>query len=82
MTCATTSSHTDFTGTVPVVARGQAAVAPKFGFGRLDLMLRVWNERKALQRLDDAALKDIGLSRADVEREASRSLVDVPAHRL
>jgi len=31
-----------------------------------------WRQRQALMRLDDHLLKDIGLSRADVEAEASK----------
>ena len=37
-------------------------------------------QRRALARLDDAALKDIGLTHADVETELNRPLWDVPAH--
>lgn len=33
-------------------------------------------QRKALMKLDDHSLKDIGLSRADVVREASRRFWD------
>ena len=32
-----------------------------------------WRQRQALLALDDHLLKDIGLSRADVEREAGKS---------
>jgi uncharacterized protein YjiS (DUF1127 family) len=42
---------------------------------------RVWRERRLLAALDDRALKDIGLNRADVERETSRSPLDLPAAR-
>jgi len=31
-----------------------------------------WRQRQALMRLDEHLLKDIGLSRADVEAEASK----------
>ncbi len=44
--------------------------------GRLLSRLLAWSEiarqRRELLRLDDKLLKDIGLSRADAEREASR----------
>ena len=40
--------------------------------------LDVWRQRRALERLDDAALRDIGLTRAEVEREASRPIWSLP----
>ena len=40
--------------------------------------LDVWRQRRALERLDDAALRDIGLTRADVMREARRPLWSLP----
>lgn len=36
-------------------------------------------QRQALTRLDDAALRDLGLTRADVAAEAAKRLWDVPA---
>lgn len=49
---------------------------------RLWRMLRRWRqlarERGQLARLDDAALKDLGLSRADVLQEAERPFWDDP----
>jgi uncharacterized protein YjiS (DUF1127 family) len=45
-------------------------------------MLRRWHElareRRQLAELDERMLKDLGLSRADVEREAGRPFWDVP----
>ncbi|MGE8297169.1 MAG: DUF1127 domain-containing protein [Pseudomonas sp.] len=45
-------------------------------------MLRRWRqlarERQQLARLDDMALKDLGLSRADVLQEAERPFWDDP----
>ncbi len=35
-------------------------------------------QRAALRRLDDSALKDIGLDRATAKREADRPFWDVP----
>ena len=40
--------------------------------------LAVWGQRRALARLDDRALADIGLSRGQAEAEAARPLWDVP----
>ncbi|MBJ3777209.1 DUF1127 domain-containing protein [Acuticoccus mangrovi] len=59
---------------------------PRFRFrgilARLGLALGLFGERDALSRLDDAALRDIGVSRADAEREAGRPFWDVPPSRL
>ena len=49
-------------------------------FGRLAAAHAVWRQRRALSRLDDAALKDIGVSRGEAHREARRPAWDVPAH--
>ena len=41
----------------------------------LEFLLEVWTldrERRALQAMDDAALKDMGLSRADIEGELAK----------
>ena len=40
--------------------------------------LDVWRQRRALERLDDAALRDLGLTRADVSREVARPLWSLP----
>ena len=42
----------------------------------------VWRQRRALARLDDAALDDIGLSARDAHAEAKRPAWDVPDHWL
>lgn len=46
----------------------------------LSQMAAVRRQRKALVRLDDAALRDMGLTRSDVDQEAKRALWDVPAN--
>jgi uncharacterized protein YjiS (DUF1127 family) len=37
-------------------------------------------QRRMLVRLDDHALRDIGLTRADAQDEAARPIWDVPSH--
>ena len=37
-----------------------------------------WRQRNALSRLDDTALRDIGLTRRDVAGELRRGLWDAP----
>ncbi len=39
-----------------------------------------WRHRKALRELPGAVLRDVGLTRADVEAEARRPFWDVPAN--
>lgn len=55
------------------------------GLGRLWLRLRRWRQlamqRRQLAMLDDAALKDIGLSRADALQESERPFWDDPSQR-
>lgn len=40
-------------------------------------MIAVYRQRRHLARLDDAALNDIGVSRDEAEREASRPFWDL-----
>lgn len=49
---------------------------------RLELAMQVRKERRSLQELGDAVLKDIGLNRSDVFAEGGRSFWDVPVERL
>lgn len=59
---------------------GDMQLSRTLGWRRLLKRLRRWqqlrHERQQLWRLSDATLKDIGLTRADVEREASRPFWD------
>lgn len=49
---------------------------------RLRLGLAALRQRRHLASLDDARLNDIGLTREDATREATRPVWDVPAHWL
>ncbi|MEO0567416.1 MAG: DUF1127 domain-containing protein [Pseudomonadota bacterium] len=40
-------------------------------------MIATFRQRRALSRLDDAALYDIGISRQDAEKEAKRAFWDL-----
>ena len=51
-------------------------------FLTLELLMQIRKERRTLQQLSDAGLKDIGLTRADVDAELHRSFWDVPVDRL
>ncbi len=45
---------------------------------RLAKSYGIWRQRQALKRLDSAALHDIGVTRAQAEVEAGRSVWDAP----
>ncbi|MEH6836254.1 MULTISPECIES: DUF1127 domain-containing protein [Falsihalocynthiibacter] len=45
----------------------------------LSMIASTYRQRRALARLDDAALTDLGLSRSDATQEANRPIWDVPA---
>jgi uncharacterized protein YjiS (DUF1127 family) len=49
--------------------------------GRLPTAYRIYRERRALLSLSDRGLKDIGLSRADAYREATRPWWEIPGGR-
>jgi len=43
-------------------------------------MVALRRQRRRLSQLDDAALRDIGLTRTEAEAEAQRPVWDVPGH--
>jgi uncharacterized protein YjiS (DUF1127 family) len=45
---------------------------------RIEEMIAIRRERRALLRASDHMLRDLGLSRADAYREGSRSIWDLP----
>ena len=49
-----------------------------FGPGTLRRVLGLVRQRNALAKLDDRALKDIGITRLDAQTEASRPFWDAP----
>ena len=57
---------------------------PRVEFGNpialMGHLAAVRRERLALERLDDAALLDLGLTRTDVHKETGRGFWDAPAH--
>lgn len=68
-------TQTAFVSHTPV--RGLAMVGKSL---RLSRLMDLWRSRQALSRLDDAALRDIGLAAKEAHREASRPVWDVPAN--
>ena len=56
-----------------------AAKTRRFSF--MDF-LSLYRQRRALARLDDRALQDIGVTRAQAEKEAKTGFWDVPDHWL
>lgn len=71
--------------TLSLVPPARAASAPGQLVRLIDRLLRalqVGRERRLLAGLDDAALKDIGLSRADVANECRRPAWDLPPDRF
>ena len=53
------------------------AARPSMG-ARIAAAYGLWQQRQQLKRLDDAALRDIGISRAQAEIEANRPIWDAP----
>lgn len=56
------------------------ACRPLTALARINALLALWRQRRALGALDAAALRDIGISRAQALDEAERPIWDVPAN--
>lgn len=61
------------------LSRARPGIRPR-PMQALRLMLTLHWQRRALARLDDRALADIGLDRATALTESRRPLWDIPAH--
>lgn len=61
------------------LAQGHTARRPVSLFATVLAMLAVNRQRRQLRDLDDAMLKDLGLTRAEAEAESRRIAWDVPA---
>ena len=66
-----------WTAGYPATGALRAKVRLRRMFARLGTMLATSRQRRDLADLDDRTLHDIGVSRADVEREARRRFWDV-----
>ena len=60
------------------VMKGQIGVA---WIARISRWYQLSRERACLRQISDAALKDLGLSRADIEAESHRAFWDDPFNR-
>jgi uncharacterized protein YjiS (DUF1127 family) len=67
-----------FTTTYGSTAGTTGDGSPRGLVARVLFAMKVRRERQALLALDDTILRDIGLSRYDVEREARRGVLDLP----
>lgn len=65
--------------TQTAAASGIAPTRPRTRAFDLGAMIALWRQRRALARLDDRALADIGVTRAEAIAEAARPVWDVPA---
>ena len=61
------------------VTRSRACPHTRRRTSLLDL-LALGRQRRKLSRLDDAALRDMGLTRKEAREEAKRPVWDVPHH--
>ncbi|SLN23886.1 hypothetical protein ROA7450_00959 [Roseovarius albus] len=48
--------------------------------GGLSTLVSLYRQRRALSKLDDASLNDIGVSRTEAQAEAKRAPWDVPSN--
>ncbi|MFY0309584.1 DUF1127 domain-containing protein [Leisingera sp. D0M16] len=67
----------------PLSCAAPCAAAPRLPLSaRLGLHLAAWRQRRQLAKLDQRALDDIGVTRAEAEAEARRGFWSAPEHWL
>jgi len=71
---------TTLTTTLPTRSLGLRSLNPRTLWARLRNARAITRQRHALAALDDAMLRDIGLTRSDALREAGRPFWDAPRH--
>lgn len=69
------TSHATSMGIHPSIAAPQVSI-----WGVVKSIGSTARQRKALGQLDDAALRDVGLTRQQAVAEANRSIWDVPSN--
>ena len=62
----------------PITARRAPRPTPLPLWAGLKTLHAVWRQRQSLRKLDDRALADIGVTRAQALAEASRPIWDAP----
>lgn len=48
---------------------------------KMSLAYVIYNERRALRNVSDEMLADMGMTRAEINQECNRSVLDIPANR-
>jgi uncharacterized protein YjiS (DUF1127 family) len=72
------SRHAEICDALPRSRRSTSHFSWTSLWYRVERIIEVHRQRRALMALDDRMLKDIGLSRTDAWHEANRSLLDLP----
>lgn len=70
----------DFAGVSTATERAHKGLTSMLSW--LGAAMQIYRERRAMRALSDDMLKDLGLSRGDVEREAGRSFFDIERRHL
>jgi uncharacterized protein YjiS (DUF1127 family) len=69
-------AHLTASRTLPVAGRSTTVSLGD----RLAAVFAIWRQRRALASLPDHLRQDVGLTEAEIDREARRHIWDVPQH--